>query len=101
MHLNPIIKKQLINGKDRGDLVLLLENGAALPSLKPNPAQNNKYEMTEIFIHWGAKAQYPSSNGCQTIAPGRLEDYNKFMNNIRNVKVNPVGMRMNYLLMTK
>ena len=46
-----------------------IENGNAIPTIGPNPAQNNQSFATGINIHSGDNSTNRGSAGCFTIAP--------------------------------
>jgi len=48
-----------------------LKNGSTVPTLGPNPAQNNQSFATGVNIHSGYSSTCRGSAGCITISPGQ------------------------------
>jgi RHS repeat-associated protein len=64
-----------------------LKDGAAIPTLGPNPAQNNQSFSTGINIHCGDSSSNRGSAGCLTITPEECNEFFDVMSNGETGKV--------------
>jgi hypothetical protein len=54
---------------------ILINGGAAIPTLNPNAKHDRKYIATEIFIHRGDSAAWRGSKGCFTVPPDHADKF--------------------------
>lgn len=60
---------QLIPNHAKYGRCILVNGGAAVPTLNPNPNHSRAYIATEIFIHHGDTNTWRGSRGCPTVSP--------------------------------
>lgn len=54
---------------------VMLASGCELPALLPNPNQNGRKIIGEVFIHCGDSETWPGSAGCITVPPGDWREF--------------------------
>lgn len=66
---------QLIPNHAKYGRCILVNGGAAVPTLNPNPNHNRAYVATEIFIHTGDANSWRGSRGCLTVQPVKADEF--------------------------
>ena len=66
---------QLVPNHERYGRCILINGGAAVPTLNPNRHHNNGYIATEIFIHCGDSETWRGSRGCFSLPPSKAKDF--------------------------
>jgi hypothetical protein len=54
---------------------ILVNEGAAVPTLNPNVNHNREYIATQIFIHRGYSGRWRGSRACMTVPPDKLDSF--------------------------
>jgi len=66
---------QLIAQHQKYGRCILINGGAAVPTLNPNRRHNNGYIASEIFIHRGFSPTWRGSRGCFTVPPDKSDAF--------------------------